>query len=362
MSSKTPYLGLESLEKRYGTFVAVDRIDLSISQGEFVSFLGPSGSGKTTTLMMIAGFEQPTGGRIILDGDDLLGQKSWQRDIGVVFQNYALFPHMTVNENIGFPLRMRNIAKSEIAERVRRTVDMVGLGAHADKYPKALSGGQQQRVALARGLIFNPRLLLLDEPLGALDKRLREQMQLEIKRIHEQLGVTMIYVTHDQSEAMTMADRIAVFNHGRIEQCDAPLAVYNRPSTNFVADFIGESNILSGSVLDSGRGQVDLDGLGRMTLPADRTAGFAAGKASFLLRPEWIKVVRERQATEGVVTLEGRPVEVVNHGGSALVNVNCGRINLLVRVASYFLTEIEAGAPVVLEIEPRWIRPVESGA
>jgi putative spermidine/putrescine transport system ATP-binding protein len=360
MSSSNTYLSLETLEKRYGTFVAVDRIDLSIAQGEFVSFLGPSGSGKTTTLMMIAGFDQPTGGRIGLDGDNLLKQKSWQRDIGVVFQNYALFPHMTVSENIGFPLRMRNVSKFDIVERVRRMVDMVGLSAHAEKYPKALSGGQQQRVALARGLIFNPRLLLLDEPLGALDKRLREQMQLEIKRIHEQLGVTMIYVTHDQSEAMTMADRIAVFNNGRIEQCDAPLSVYNRPKTNFVADFIGESNILNGKVLVPETGLVELDGLGQITLSADRTAGFVPGAASFLLRPEWITPVRERRTTGDVLNIDGKPVEIVNHGGSALVNVNCGKMHLLVRVASYLLAEIENAGTITLEIEPRWIRPIES--
>jgi putative spermidine/putrescine transport system ATP-binding protein len=360
MSSSKTYLSLDSIEKRYGTFVAVDRIDLSIAQGEFMSFLGPSGSGKTTTLMMIAGFDQPTSGRISLNGDDLLKQKSWQRDIGVVFQNYALFPHMTVSENIGFPLRMRNVSKSEITERVRRTVDMVGLHLHADKYPKALSGGQQQRVALARGLIFNPRLLLLDEPLGALDKRLREQMQLEIKRIHEQLGVTMIYVTHDQSEAMTMADRIAVFNHGLIEQCDAPLTVYNRPRTNFVADFIGESNILNGTILEPRSGLVELDHLGRTTLSSDLTSRFSSGKASFLLRPEWITLVRDPRAVPKALTIEGRLGEIVNHGGSALISVNCGKITLLVRVPSYLLADIEGAGAITLEIEPHWIRPIEA--
>ena len=213
------YLRLRNVIKSYdGKTNAVDDITIDVDRGEFVTFLGPSGSGKTTTLLLIAGFEYPTGGLIELGGADLSLSRPYERNIGMVFQNYALFPHMTAVKNVMFPLRMRRFPRRERHARAQKMLDLVGLRRFADRYPRELSGGQQQRVALARGLVFSPDVLLLDEPLGALDKNLREQMQLEIKRIHRELGITMIYVTHDQTEAMTMSDRIAVFRDGALEQ------------------------------------------------------------------------------------------------------------------------------------------------
>ncbi len=225
------YLRLRNVVKSYdGKTNAVDDITIDITRGEFVTFLGPSGSGKTTTLMMIAGFETPTSGVIDLDGRDLVLSRPYERNIGMVFQNYALFPHMTAAKNVLFPLKMRRFPREDMQARVGKILDLVGLSRFADRYPRELSGGQQQRVALARGLVFNPDVLLLDEPLGALDKNLREQMQVEIKRIHREVGITMIYVTHDQTEAMTMSDRVAVFCNGKVEQVGSPLEVYNRPA------------------------------------------------------------------------------------------------------------------------------------
>jgi ABC-type Fe3+/spermidine/putrescine transport system ATPase subunit len=229
------YLCLRNLIKSYdGKTNAVDDVTIDIERGEFITFLGPSGSGKTTTLMMIAGFETPTSGMIELAARDLALSKPYQRNIGMVFQNYALFPHMTAAKNVIFPLKMRRFPRADMQVRAEKILALVGLSRFADRYPRELSGGQQQRVALARGLVFNPDVLLLDEPLGALDKNLREQMQVEIKRIHREVGITMIYVTHDQTEAMTMSDRVAVFSNGRIEQVGSPLDVYNKPVNRFV--------------------------------------------------------------------------------------------------------------------------------
>lgn len=241
---------LDSLHKNYGGVAAVDGVDLRLSAGEFVSLLGPSGSGKTTTLMMIAGFEVPDHGRIHIDGRSVADVPAYKRDIGMVFQSYALFPHMTVQDNIAYPLEMRKMKRTDIRRQVARALELVRLPAadYAGRYPRQLSGGQQQRVALARALTYEPRVLLMDEPLGALDKKLREQMQLEIKRIHEETRTTVIYVTHDQEEALVMSDRIAVFNAGRIEQLGSPAELYERPSSRFVADFIGESNLFEGSI------------------------------------------------------------------------------------------------------------------
>jgi len=228
----------------------VDRLDLDVVKGEFLTLLGPSGSGKTTTLMMLAGFEVPTEGEILLEGRAIGRLPPYKREIGMVFQHYALFPHMTVAENVAFPLTVRGLSKDEIAARVERVLSMVQLAALAGRRPAQLSGGQQQRVAVARALVFEPKLVLMDEPLGALDKQLREQMQLEIRRLHRELGVTMVYVTHDQSEALTMSDRIAVFRQGRIEQIGTPEAIYDQPANAFVARFIGENNRVVGTVVD----------------------------------------------------------------------------------------------------------------
>ena len=234
------------VEKMYGDFQAVKQLHLTIGRGEFLTFLGPSGSGKTTTLNMLAGFERPSKGVITLAGKSVDRLPPYERNIGMVFQNYALFPHMNVEQNVAFPLSVRKTARAEIAPRVTRALEMVRLLQFKDRKPAQLSGGQQQRVALARALVFEPTLVLMDEPLGALDKKLREHMQIELKQIHEMLGVTMVCVTHDQSEALTMSDRVAVFDHGAVVQIGTPHGLYNEPATEFVASFIGENNALDG--------------------------------------------------------------------------------------------------------------------
>jgi putative spermidine/putrescine transport system ATP-binding protein len=239
---------LEGVEKRFGDVVAVDGVDLDVRDGEFFSMLGPSGSGKTTTLRMIAGFELPTAGRILLHGADVTSVPPFDRDVNTVFQDYALFPHMSVGENVGYGLMVRKVGRDERNRRVTEALRMVRLEGFDSRKPSQLSGGQRQRVALARALVNRPRVLLLDEPLGALDLKLREEMQIELKAIQQQVGITFIYVTHDQEEALTMSDRLAVFNRGRIEQLGTPADVYERPATQFVAGFVGTSNLLRGDV------------------------------------------------------------------------------------------------------------------
>jgi putative spermidine/putrescine transport system ATP-binding protein len=241
-------LKLRSLSKHYPGFTAVDAIDLDVAAGEFVTLLGPSGSGKTTTLMMVAGFTPPSSGDVELNGRSLIALAPERRNIGVVFQNYALFPHMTVRENIGFPLRMRDQSRAVISEKVTAALRLVQLEQLSDRLPKQLSGGQQQRVALARALVFDPDLLLMDEPLGALDRNLREQMQFELRRLHGELGITVVFVTHDQEEALTLSDRVALMNRGAIVQIGSAEDLYERPASRFVAEFIGESNMLPGRI------------------------------------------------------------------------------------------------------------------
>jgi len=252
-------VSLVGLEKRFDTVGAVRGVSLEIQSGEFLTLLGPSGSGKTTTLMMIAGFEQPTAGDIAIDGNSVVAIPPYRRNIGMVFQNYALFPHLTVAENIGFPLKQRGVDRAERNRQVAESLAMVRLSGYEGRYPRQLSGGQQQRVALARAMVFRPRLLLMDEPLGALDKQLRESLQIEIRRLHAELGITFVYVTHDQEEALTMSDRIAVMNEGAVAQLGAPEDLYNRPVSRFVASFIGESNFLPGIVRGTENGFVVAD-------------------------------------------------------------------------------------------------------
>jgi spermidine/putrescine transport system ATP-binding protein len=256
-----PTVRLERVSKHFGDLVAVKELDLDIDRGEFFTMLGPSGCGKTTTLRMVAGFEQPTAGRVLIEGTDVAGLPSYKRPTNTVFQSYALFPHLSVRDNVAFGLRRKKVAKNEIAQRVEAELERVGLAAEINRRPNQLSGGQQQRVALARALVNLPKVLLLDEPLGALDLKLRKGLQLELKRIQREVGITFVYVTHDQEEALTMSDRIAVMSNGVVEQVDTPENVYERPSTTFVAGFIGVSNLMPGTVASAtgGRGVIKLD-------------------------------------------------------------------------------------------------------
>ena len=282
----------EAVQKSYdGEILVVKNLNLDVARGEFLTMLGPSGSGKTTCLMMLAGFEPATHGEIFLDGQPINNVPPHKRGIGMVFQNYALFPHMTVAENLAFPLHVRKMGKSEIEERVNKALDMVRLGGFGDRRPAQLSGGQQQRVAVSRALVFDPQLVLMDEPLGALDKQLREEMQYEIKHIHENLGVTMVYVTHDQSEALTMSDRIAVFNDGVIQQLAPPDDLYERPDNAFVAQFIGENNTLSGTVkeINGDNCVVDVDGGGIVQALKVNVDGVGS-RSTLSLRPERVEV------------------------------------------------------------------------
>jgi spermidine/putrescine transport system ATP-binding protein len=278
---------LEGLTKRFDDVVAVDRISLDIDHGLFLALLGPSGCGKTTTLRMIGGFEEPTEGRILLGDRDVSGLASYKRDVNTVFQSYALFPHLSIYENIAFGLRRRGVRGDELKRRVLADLELVGLSGLEKRKPGQLSGGQQQRIALARALVNRPQVLLLDEPLGALDLKLRKQMQLELKRIQHEVGITFVHVTHDQEEAMTMADTIVVMNNGHIEQAGTPTELYESPKTAFVAGFLGVSNLLPCDV--TGPDRVRLDDGTEVTVPADQLAG-RTGRVSIGIRPEKLRV------------------------------------------------------------------------
>ncbi|AZO34734.1 MAG: polyamine ABC transporter ATP-binding protein [Mesorhizobium sp.] len=282
----------ENVSKAYDRDNIIIRgLTLDIERGEFLTLLGPSGSGKSTSLMMLAGFEAPSAGRIYLNGRPIENLPAHKRNIGMVFQNYALFPHMTVAENLAYPLRVRRLAKGVITQRVNRALDMVQMRDFAERKPALLSGGQQQRVALARAIVFQPELILMDEPLGALDKRLREDLQLEIKHLHQELGVSIVYVTHDQSEALTMSDRIAIFNCGRIEQLDKPGALYDAPQTRFVAGFIGDNNAIEGEVIAVRDGLATLIIDHGISTQARAATGLAKGQRAIIsIRPEKISL------------------------------------------------------------------------
>lgn len=289
----THIVRFDAVEKTYdGVNIVVKRLNLDIRRGEFLTMLGPSGSGKTTSLMMLAGFETPTSGTIVLDGRPIKDLPPHRRNIGVVFQNYALFPHMTVAENVAFPLQMRQVRKADQKEHILAALDMVQMGQFANRRPAQLSGGQQQRIALARALVFKPSLILMDEPLGALDKQLREHMQLEIKHLHEQLGISIVYVTHDQGEALTMSDRIAIFNDGVVQQLGSPTDIYENPANPFVARFIGDNNALIGRVqsIDGSECQVHLDGAEQVVRARASASVSAGSRATISIRPERIQI------------------------------------------------------------------------
>jgi putative spermidine/putrescine transport system ATP-binding protein len=311
----THFVVFDHVQKSYdGVTLVVKDLNLQIQKGEFVTMLGPSGSGKTTCLMMLAGFETATHGEIRLAGRDINRVPPHQRGIGMVFQNYALFPHMSVAENLAFPLEVRRIAKSDREAKIRRALDMVKMGHLADRRPAQLSGGQQQRIALARALVFDPALVLMDEPLGALDKQLREHMQFEIKRLHASLGLTIIYVTHDQGEALTMSDRIAVFNDGRIQQLAAPADLYERPANSFVAQFIGANNKLPGTVveLSETRALVQLQ-TGEIIDATPANVSSLGHNTLVSIRPERVEFKPELMPA-GVHTIDAEVLQVVYMG------------------------------------------------
>jgi len=303
-AGSTGSVHLEGVTKKFGSFKAVDDLDLEIANGEFFTMLGPSGCGKTTTLRMIAGFEQPTSGKVMIDGTDVAGQPAYKRPTNTVFQSYALFPHMTLEENVGFGLKRKKVGKDEIKRRVADELERVGLAREAKRKPAQLSGGQQQRVALARALVNLPKVLLLDEPLGALDLKLRKALQVELKKIQRDVGITFVYVTHDQEEALTMSDRIAVMNEGRIEQCAGPEDVYERPATTFVAGFIGVSNLMPAEVENGDSVKIT----GGPTVVMPDAASFSTHENLFaVVRPEKLEVhgpgegPSDRPGIEGVV-------------------------------------------------------------
>jgi spermidine/putrescine ABC transporter ATP-binding subunit len=289
---------LSGIEKRYDSVGAVRGVSLDIRSGEFLTLLGPSGSGKTTTLMMIAGFETPNAGDIAIDGRSVVVLPPYRRNIGMVFQNYALFPHLTVADNIGFPLKQRGIDRVTRARLVAESLERVHLPGYERRYPRQLSGGQQQRVAVARAIVFRPRLLLMDEPLGALDKQLRENLQLEMRRLHADLGITFIYVTHDQEEALTMSDRVAVMNEGIVVQVGTPEDLYDRPCNRFVAAFIGESNFLSAIVRGIERDMLVLDCAGTTVRAIAQQTPIAGQTVTLAIRPERLRFADAAAAIE----------------------------------------------------------------
>jgi spermidine/putrescine transport system ATP-binding protein len=327
---------LERVSKLFADSAAVDDLSLDIVEGEFFSMLGPSGCGKTTTLRMIGGFEQPTYGTVYLAGRDVTGLPPYRRDVNTVFQSYALFPHLDVQENVAFGLRRKKVEKSEIERRVKEAMALVDLEGFAKRKPPQMSGGQQQRVALARALVNHPKVLLLDEPLGALDLKLRKQMQLELKRIQQEVGITFVYVTHDQEEAMTMSDRLAVMRHGKIEQIGPPEAVYETPATEFVAGFLGASNLLDGTVQAASNGQtpVSLDSGGSVFADTKRV-GDIGPKVRAGVRPEKIHIVPD----------EGEPRPGMNHISGLL------RVSTYIGVNYQFKVEVPGAAEMTVYVQ-----------
>jgi putative spermidine/putrescine transport system ATP-binding protein len=328
-----PFVVFEHIEKSFdGETLVIKDLNLKIANGEFLTMLGPSGSGKTTTLMLLAGFETPTHGEIYLDSQPIGNIPPHKRNIGMVFQNYALFPHMTVSENLAYPLNVRKLPKTEVQERVTKALEMVELDNFGGRWPAQLSGGQQQRVALARALVFEPKLVLMDEPLGALDKNLREQMQYEIKHIHERLNVTVVYVTHDQSEAMTMSNRVAVFNDGVIQQLSTPDVLYEEPENAFVAQFIGENNKLVGEVqeLFGDHCAVKVNG-GEIIKALRVNVGVEGQKTTLSLRPERVALNPEAGSVEN--EFEGVVEELIYLGDHLRTRINiCGNDEFIVKV------------------------------
>ncbi len=349
----TAFAEFRDVSKTYdGRVMAVEGLSCGIERGEFLTFLGPSGSGKTTALMMLAGFEEPSSGELRLQGRSLAQVPPHRRNMGVVFQNYALFPHMNVAENVGFPLTVRKLGARKIRERVRQVLALVRLDGLEERRTTELSGGQQQRVALARALVFGPDLILMDEPLGALDKQLREQLETEIKQIQRHLGVTVVYVTHDQAEALTMSDRIALFERGSIRQLAAPRDLYERPASAFVARFIGQNNRLEGTLETVERGvcTLRLDDGARLRAALAGT-GVPRARAAAFVRPEHIELARGASACDNA--LNGRIREVVYLGDHLRVRVALpGGGEVVAKAARAGEERLEPGAPVAMAFRP----------
>jgi len=347
---------LEGLTKVYGTVKAVDGVNLHIREGEFLTILGPSGSGKTTLLSIIAGFEEPTEGKIFINGNNVNGVPPHKRNIGLVFQSYALFPHMTVFQNIAFPLTIRRYSKSQIEVRVREVLKMVDLAGYESRKIQQLSGGQQQRVALARAIVFNPDILLLDEPMAALDRKLRQAVQVELRQLQRNLGITTIAVTHDQEEALTMSDRILILNQGRIEQCGSPEELYNRPANRFVAGFLGNTNLLEGVVsVENGEEVIKLrDG----TKVFAGNQGFQSGTRGWIMvRPEHIQINCPEQLSDG--GLYGRVKSVIYLGSSIRYQIETGFGQEIIVMDSHYPPRFHEGGDVVVtwDSDRSWFIP-----
>ena len=321
MPNNEQFVRFDKVDKSYdGKVLVVKDLNLDIAEGEFITMLGPSGSGKTTCLMMLAGFETPTNGEIYLDKNPISNIPPHKRGIGMVFQNYALFPHMTVYENLAFPLRVRKISKEDTDKKIDKALSMVSLTGFENRMPGQLSGGQQQRVAVARALVFDPAVVLMDEPLGALDKNLRESMQYEIKHIHESIGVTVVYVTHDQGEALTMSNRIAVFNDGKVQQLSSPDKLYEEPVNSFVAEFIGENNRFSGQVTDVSKDKCKVKLDDGSEILANPIAVKSSGEKTIVsLRPERA-LINTKEKMEN--NFKGKIEEVIYHGDHTRVRLN----------------------------------------
>jgi len=353
-----PLVTFAGVQKTYdGQTLVVRQLDLQIRRGEFLTLLGPSGSGKTTTLMMLAGFESPTAGEILLNGQPITRTPPHKRNFGMVFQNYALFPHMTVADNVAYPLTVRKVAKADAAKKVTRALEMVQLTGKDGRYPGQLSGGQQQRVALARALVFDPQLVLMDEPLGALDKQLREHMQIELKELHRQLGVTFVYVTHDQGEALTMSDRVAVFNDGAIQMIDAVERLYETPANRFVAGFVGDSTVLAGQSGSHDGGHCELVLAGGQRLRGTNVNGVAPGaNVVGSIRPERIEARFEAEPGHDN-TLQAAVNDVIYFGDH--LRLRCalpGQTEATVKLPLSGSAPPAAGAPVWLRFPPEHLR------
>ena len=349
-SNSKPMVQISGLRKDYGNFVALKDTDLTVPVGEFLTLLGPSGSGKTTLLNLIAGMTSPSRGKIVINGRDVTDLPPEKRDIGMVFQNYTLMPHMTVFENIAFPLQIRKVPRAEIKKRVTEVLELVRLPHVAGRKPKELSGGQQQRISIARCIVYKPDLILMDEPLGALDKKLREQMQLEIRRIHSELGITMLYVTHDQEEALNMSDRIMLMNGGTVEQLGTPNELYFEPRTQFSADFIGASTLLDATVVETGQPALLklTDGETCRAFLHETVPVGTAGK--LLLRPEVVRLSKQKTIEPGQNVAQGRLESTLVTGGTSkhFVTLGSGSTIIVQELTNLEARRLEPGIPVTV--------------